>query len=465
VDTAGIDQRKQDPLLNQMMDQTWQAAREADLIFFLLDARTGITTDWMETAQWLRKSLSKQQQDVVVLANKLEGDFWNYEGSPMLEDLNEVSRMGFGPAIPISAIHGDGMADVARAIERAKNNKLERLGLLQEENDENDEDDPEEALHPPEIDKPLQLAILGRQNVGKSTLVNALLQQNRVLCGPTPGLTRDAIAIEWQYKGRKVQLVDTAGIRKLNRRESTVEDLAVQDAMRALKLADVAVLVLDAQATRLDRQELAIADAIVKEGRALVVAANKQDLLVNAEYSSKDFCKAVREHLETRYPMLRSTPIVTMSSLYGDNVEALMPIVLQARDRWARTISTGILNRWLKEVMHSHPPPYMKGRPTKIKYILQTNGRPPTFLLFCNQLELPVNYRRYLVRNFQDTFEYFGMEVRMVIRKSANPYQKEKRRSGFGVGGSEARKQKKIHLLKTTGTTMPKRRRRKRYHT
>ena len=296
----------------------------------------------------------------------------------------------------------------------------------------------------------------------QSTLVNALLQHDRVLCGPMPGLTRDSIAIEWSFDGRPVQLVDTAGIRRIVKRADTMEDLAVQDAMRAMKIADVAVLVLDAQATKIDRQELAIADAVVKEGRALVVVANKQDLVVDAEYSAPEFAKSVKEHLETRLPMLRQTPVVAMSSLHGINVRALMPVVFRARDRWARVVSTGILNRWLKEVLYTYPPPMQRGRPTKIKYIIQTKGRPPTFLLFCNHSDLRESYVRYLIRNFQDTFEYFGMEVRMSVKKSApeNPYFSERKRKGSGLGGKEARTKRNIAELKATGTIRKGRRRR-----
>jgi GTP-binding protein len=276
-------------------------------------------------------------------------------------------------------------------------------------------------------------------------------------------LTRDAISVEWQYDGRPVQLVDTAGIRRIIKRADTMEDLAVQDAMRAMKVADVAVLVLDAGATKLQRQELAIADAVVKEGRALVVVANKQDLLVDAEYSADSYMKSVKEHIESRLPMLRQTPVIAMSSLHGDNVQALMPVVFRARDRWARVVSTGVLNRWLKEVLHTHSPPMQQGRPTKIKYILQTKGRPPTFLLFCNHTELPVSYVRYLIRNFQDTFEYFGMEVRMSVKKSApeNPYGTQRKRTGYGLGGKEARKKRNLAELKATGHIQKGRRRRR----
>lgn len=286
-----------------------------------------------------------------------------------------------------------------------------------------------------------------------------------MICGPTPGLTRDAISVEWSYDGRPVQLVDTAGIRRINKRADIMEDLAVQDAMRAMKVADVAVLVLDAQATKLHRQELAIADAVVKEGRALVIVANKQDLMIDSDYSEEEFAKAVRTNVEARLPMMRQTPIVAMSSLYKENVKALMPVVFTARDRWARVVSTGVLNRWLKEVILSHAPPMQQGRPTKIKYIIQTKGRPPTFLLFCNSADLPVSYVRYLVRNFQDTFQYYGMEVRMSVKKSApeNPYHNQHKRSGFGLGGKEARKKRNLAELKATGKISKRNKLRKRF--
>jgi GTP-binding protein len=215
----------------------------------------------------------------------------------------------------------------------------------------------------------------------------------------------------------------------------------------------------------LQRQELAIASAVVREGRSLVVAANKMDLLIDNQYKPEDFARQVQEQIESRFPMLRKTPVVAMSSLTGENVDDLMPVVFNARDRWSRTITTGILNSWLAEVIASHPPPNEKGRPTKIKYIMQTKGRPPTFLLFSNQDSLPESYLRYLTRSFQDTFEMYGMEVRLAIKRSAssNPFDSGKRRHGRGVGGKEGRKQRAIETLKSTGTLSTKKRRRFRY--
>jgi len=457
VDTAGIDYDGRDSWKIQMREQTWIAARQADLILLLLDGKAG---SWLSHAvlDMAKKLRSLQQHDnddnnnaqmVRVLVNKLEGDAWvHHDGdSWVLENLQEVETLGFGEAIPISAEHGEGLADLAVLVEECihAKNPTKR---------EEEEEIPQQEKTKDE--RPLQLAILGRQNVGKSTLVNALLRQERVIAGEMPGLTRDAISIPWHFRGRPVRLVDTAGIQKVTQRHSEEEDLAVQDAMRAMKLADVAVLVLDAQAGVLQRQELAIADAVVKEGRSLVIAANKMDLLVDKEYTPADYAHAVRNQVQDRIPVLRRTPVVPMSSLTGRGVDALMPVVLDARDRWERVLTTGLLNRWMAEVMRGHPPP----RGIRLKYMMQTKGRPPTFLLFCNVEELPASYIRFLIRNFQDAFSYFGMEVRIVIKKTANPYAREKKRSGSGLGGCEARKQRTIQELKATGSAKRKRKRR-----
>jgi len=320
------------------------------------------------------------------------------------------------------------------------------------------------------------------------------------------GLTRDSISIDWRWNGRGVKLVDTAGIRRMAKRRgdnidnhnsgngitngsknyykngnqnAVIEDVAVQDAMRAMKVADVAVLVLDAGAGILQRQELAIADAVVREGRALVVAANKMDLLLGdyendnkkggpkSTYSSEDYANDVRHQIESRFPMLRGTPVVPMSSLEGKGVDELMPVAFNARDRWERVVGTGPLNRWLSEVISDRPPPLMvrsgKGggghhshRPLRVKYVIQTKGRPPTFLLFCNVSALPQTYLRYLIRNFQETFEMYGMEVRMSIKKSAdgNPYDSSKSKSSkgrIGIGGAPSRRKRQMKELKSTG--------------
>jgi len=467
------------------VEQTLQAAKEADLILLMFDARVGVTSDLLEVSRWLRKlscvgvdsnaalpddnpldDIPLTQKAVVILANKLEGDRWSVDSnSSVLDHLVEAQRVGFGEAIPISAEHGEGLADLAVIIHRLTRQK--HLHLQRERAKLTNDDLENQETNVETSSKPLTLAILGRQNVGKSTLVNSLLKQNRVITGEMPGLTRDAIAIHWKWDGKLVQIADTAGIRRLSQRNNrdNIEDAAVHDAMRAMKKSDVAVLVLDAGALVLHRQELAIANAVIREGRSLVVAANKMDLLVDRTYRPEDFARDVQEQIEIRFPMLRKTPVVAMSSLTGENVDNLMPVVFNARDRWSRTITTGVLNTWLAEVLECQPPPKEKGRATKIKYIMQTKGRPPTFLLFSNQDSLPESYIRYLTRSFQDTFEMFGMEVRLVVKKSStsNPFDNGKKRGGRGIGGQEARKQRLFAELRATGAVTRKKGKKLRY--
>jgi GTPase len=264
--------------------------------------------------------------------------------------------------------------------------------------------------------------------------------------------------VEWHWRDQLVQLVDTAGIRKLTKRMGdSIEDMSVADTLRAMKVAEVAVLVLDAGALHIQRQELAMCAAVMEEGRALVIAANKMDLLeMSSEYTPDDYAAAVREQIEARFPILRKTPIVPMSCVTGEGVSDLLPTVLDARNRWTRTLSTGLLNRWLQEVVTGAPPPVVEGVRAKFKYIIQTKGRPPTFIIFSNVGGLPDAYLRYLTKQFQDSFNMFGMAVRMIVRKSAksNPYATKKRgRSGSGLGGRKARLQRRIKEFRSKRRT------------
>jgi GTP-binding protein len=462
MDTAGVDgdriqllqgikskSNSKHAMERDMMEQTLEAAKQSDLVLLMWDAKVGPTQDLTVTARWLRK-LGKVS-NVAILANKLEGDSWVYDGSRVMEHIQDVSRLGLGEPIPISALQGEGIADIAILIEQLK---AQKAALYDADHDNDDvgkgmghfKDNEEED------EKPLQMAVLGRQNVGKSTLVNTLLQSERVLAGPTPGLTRDAIAVEWAWDGTPIQLVDTAGIRKMTKRmDDSIEDMSVADALRAMKVAEVAVLVLDAEELFLHRQEIAICNAILEEGRALVIAANKMDLLeISSKYTPQDFADGVRAQLEERMPILRNTPIVPMSCVSGKGVDQLLPVVMDAKNRWEKTFSTSILNRWLREVLDGARPPRVKGVSAKLKYIIQTKGRPPTFIIFSNVDELPDSYLRYLTRHFQDAFELYGMPVRIVIKKSAkeNPYNKEpNKRGGFGLGGREGRQRRRTKLF------------------
>lgn len=460
MDTAGVDgdriqllqgstdktKTSRDKMEKAMMEQTLEAAKRSDLVLLLWDAKVGLTYDLTTAARWLRK-LGKDS-NVAILANKLEGDAWAYEGSAVMDNLEEVNRLGLGEAIPISALQGEGMADIAVLIEQLKAEKREQIEEAMGVDDA--ETSSEDVSESP---KPLQLAVLGRQNVGKSTLVNTLLESDRVITGPIPGLTRDAISVEWRWNDLPVQLVDTAGIRKLTQRiTDDIEDMSVADALRAMKVAEVAVLVLDAEEMYLHRQEMAICNAILEEGRALVIAANKMDLLeMSSNFGPQEFANGVRVQLEERMPMLRKTPIIPMSCLSKEGVDQLLPAVLDARNRWARTFPTNTLNRWLKEVVNGQQPPWVGGVQAKLKYILQTKGRPPTFIIFSNVDELPDTYLRYLTKHFQDAFELYGMPVRIIVRPSAtgNPYQKKGgNRGGFGLGGRAARQRRRIQGYK-----------------
>ena len=457
MDTAGVDGDRIQVLSSKsekhsiergMMEQTMEAARLSDLVLLLWDARVGVTQDLMITARWLRKlgNLSK----VVVVANKLEGDSWAQdEDSPVMENLQDVLQLGLGNAIPISALQGDGLSDIAILIEKRKAEKSKQytdLNSSQENRDDNFRSTKNVK------DKPLQIAIIGRQNVGKSTLVNSLVNQDRVLAGSTPGLTRDAIAVEWYWENKLVQLVDTAGIRKLTKRmDDLIEDMAVADALRAMKVAEVAVLVLDAEELYIHRQELAICNAVLNEGRSLVIAANKMDLLeISSAYTPQDFAEAVRKQIESRIPLLRNIPVVPMSCISGKGISELLPTVLDARNRWSQKISTGLLNRWLREVITGNQPPLVEGVRAKLKYIIQTKGRPPTFIIYSNVGKFPEPYLRYLTKHFQDSFKFWGMPIRLVIKKSSasNPYDKKKKRSGFGLGGRKARGQRRLKEFK-----------------
>jgi GTP-binding protein len=391
IDTAGLEDSARQSLTGRMRQQTERAVADADVALFMIDARAGVTPVDRHFAAWLRKA----GKPVVVVANKCEG-----RGGDA--GLAEAFALGLGDPIPFSAEHGEGLSDLYDALRaHAPDGAGEQADAAADSADE-----------------PLQLAIVGRPNVGKSTLVNRLIGEDRLLTGPEPGITRDAIAIEWRHRGRRLRLVDTAGLRRRPRVVERIEKLSVEDCLRAIRFAQVVVLVLDA-ADMLEKQDLAIARLVIDEGRALVIAANKWDAIADKPAA----LRKLKDRVEKSLPDVRGLALVTLSARTGQNLDRLLTAVTDVYESWNRRIPTPELNRWLAAAVDQHPPPLVKGRRIKLRYMTQTKSRPPTFQLFGNQLDdLPDAYLRYLVNALRDAFDLPGTPVRMIVRKGKNPY-------------------------------------------
>ncbi|CAA7619793.1 ribosome biogenesis GTPase Der [Magnetospirillum sp. UT-4] len=402
VDTAGFEDSGGDTVEARMRRQTDRAVGEADVALLLIDARAGVTPLDRHFADYLRRG----KTPVIVVANKCEGK----AGAP---GLYEAYGLGLGDPVPLSAEHGEGLAELFDALRP----HAEAAGALAEP--EEDHDEAEEGGEAPRPDRPLQMVVVGRPNVGKSTLVNRLLGEDRMLTGPEAGLTRDAITSEWEHKGRRLRLVDTAGLRKRAQIDDPVEKLSVSNTLDAIRMAEVVVLVLDADAI-LDKQDLTIARMVVEEGRALVLAINKWDAATDPEAS----LKRLKDRMETSLPMVRGVPAVTLSALTGKGVDRLMDAVLDIHKAWNKRVSTSHLNRWLEEVVAHHPPPALAGgRRIKIRYMTQAKARPPTFVIFASKPEeLPESYSRYLINGLRDAFKLPGVPIRLYVRSGRNPY-------------------------------------------
>ena len=395
VDTAGLEDAPAGALEAGMFRQTEAALAGADAALFLIDARAGVTALDRHFAAWLRRGPAP----VVLAANKAEA------GRGM-EGAFEAYELGFGAPVAISAEHGEGLAGLYEAL----------APFLEAPAPEEDEDD--------EAAGPLKLAIVGRPNVGKSTLINRLLHEERLLTGPEPGVTRDAIAVDWAWKGRPVRLVDTAGLRRRARVQDRIERLSAADTDRAIRFAEVVVLLLDA-ADGLERQDLAIAARTIEEGRALVLAANKWDLVRDAP----EVLGALRDRIETSLPQVRDVPLLTVSAASGRGVDRLIRVAFESREIWSRRISTGALNRWLREVLEAHPPPIVKGRRLKLRYAAQVKRRPPTVAIFGSRPSaVPESYIRYLANGLRRDFDLPGVPIRILLRAAANPYAEETQR-------------------------------------
>ncbi|MFO1152001.1 MAG: ribosome biogenesis GTPase Der [Alsobacter sp.] len=400
IDTAGLEEADSATLAGRMRAQTEAALADADAIFFVIDARAGLTPSDRHFAALVRKA----GKPVLLLANKAEsraGHLQTYE----------AFGLGLGDPIPLSAEHGEGLSDLYDALREA----LPEKTALPEEDEEADEGDAETG-----DGRPLRIAIVGRPNAGKSTLINRLLGEERLLTGPEAGITRDSIGLDWEWRGRKVKLFDTAGMRKRAKVEEKLEKLAVSDALRAVKFAEVVVLLLDATIP-FEKQDLSILGLIEREGRAVVIAVNKWDLVAG----DAGRFKRLVEDSERLVSNVKGTALVRLSGLTGEGTDKLMEACFKAAEVWSRRISTARLNKWLADAVESHPPPAVSGRRIKIRYMTQVKARPPHFAIFGNQLDsLPEAYTRYLVNGIREAFDLPGTPIRLSLRTGDNPYDK-----------------------------------------
>ena len=397
IDTAGYEYSNEDNLEARMWEQTRKAIDEADVCLFLFDARAGIQPYDEHFADILRRS----HKPVVLLANKCEGK--------LQEDSRfEADKLGLGEPIPCSAEHGLGMLDLYDALKEH---------CFEDENEDTDQtatEDEEET----DNRRPIQIAIVGRPNVGKSTLVNALLQDERMLTGPEAGVTRDAITSDWEWRGRRFKLVDTAGLRRQSKVSDSLEKLSAASSRYAVNMAQVVVLVLDADAV-LDKQDLTIASKVLDEGRALIIAVNKWDIA-----NKKEAIDRLKYRLKTSLTQVEGIPTVTISALKGEGLDKLMSAVLKIYTRWNSRVPTAPLNKWFADTTASYPPPLGKNkRRIKLRYITQAKIRPPSFFIFSSNPEgLPDSYLRYLTNSLRDTFDFGGVPIRITVRKTGNPY-------------------------------------------
>lgn len=401
VDTAGFEDEPAASLAGRMRKQTDAAIAEADVILFVIDARVGVHPDDRHFASLVRKS----GKPVILLANKAEGK----QG---LSGAYDAFSLGLGDPIPFSAEHGEGIGELHETLRHF-------IGVPPGDDDpfaepEADEDDMRV--------KPLRIAIVGRPNAGKSTLINTMIGEDRLLTGPEAGITRDSIGIDWEWRGKPVKVFDTAGMRRRARVEEKLEKLAVTDAIRAVKFAEVVVILLDVTIP-FEKQDLSIVDLVEREGRAVVIGLNKWDLIEDRGGKLAE----LREKCDRLLPQVRGCPLVTVSGLSGEGIDRIMAAAFHAVEVWSRRVSTAQLNRWLEGALSAHPPPAVSGRRIKIRYMTQPKSRPPYFALFGNQLSsLPDAYTRYLVNGLRETFELHGVPIRLSMRTSDNPYGKKK---------------------------------------
>jgi GTP-binding protein len=399
IDTAGLEAADAESLAGRMLEQTRAAIAKADAVFFMVDARSGPVPDDRAFADLVRRS----GKPAIVVANKAEGRAGE-------AGVLEAYALGLGEPVAISAEHGEGLADLFEAL---------RAALPAATHASSEQSEPDAG-----IDKPIRVAVVGRPNSGKSTLVNRLLGEERMLTGPEAGITRDTIAVDLDWRGRAFRLHDTAGLRRPPKVQEKLEKLSVADAIGAIRFAEVVVLLMDV-GHPFEEQDLRIADLVEREGRALVIAISKWDL---GEARAGGISR-LREEADRRLPQLKGVPVIGVSGLTGEGLDRLMQAVLDIHAVWNRRAPTHELNRWLGDVTAAHPPPAVSGRRIRLNYVTQPKSRPPSFVVFCSRADaVPAAYRRYLVNELREAFDLPGTPIRLMLREKANPYAGRKRR-------------------------------------
>lgn len=400
-DTAGFEEAGAESLAGRMRAQTESAIADADVILFLIDAKAGLLPDDKVFAQIVRKS----GKPAIVLANKSEG-------RAGAAGALEAYALGLGDPVNISAEHGEGMGELYDALQE----------LLPQEPEPEYED--EQDADAEQTEKPadtIRVAVVGRPNAGKSTLINKLIGEDRLVTGPEPGITRDSIEVKFEYGGRKFEMLDTAGMRKRAKVQAKLEKLSVGDTLRAIRFAEIVILLMDATMP-FEEQDLRIADLVMREGRGLVIGMNKRDLAA----PEMTMGKTLREEADHWLPQAKGMPVVALSGMHGDNLDKLMKAVVDTYAVWNKRVSTAVINRFLERALSMNPPPAVSGARIKLRYMTQAKARPPTFVLFGTRTDaLPESYMRYLVNSVRDAFEMPGVPIRFTFREPENPFKKK----------------------------------------